>query len=126
MKELKGTSFDHVFGACTWSGTFKNMPAIVGSYHGGASLYIYKNNKWYVYAKGKNDTEVIPTKKHTPIENVFLDEEEKNKQMISKINEVKIELNTSARVHNCYEGTSMGDFCTILHKILDIMGESIK
>lgn len=66
-----------IHGAITWSGTFKNMPALIGScWYNGSALYVYKNKEWYEYAVSD---ELIFVKECSkcgailPIENVFED-----------------------------------------------------
>lgn len=49
-----------IYGTCTWSGTFRNMPAVVTSRHNGAELYVYTNGEWYIYAKGEAERDVKP------------------------------------------------------------------
>lgn len=47
------------FGTLCWCGIFKEMPAFVGSYYCGATLYVF-DGRWFGYATGKNEREVIP------------------------------------------------------------------
>lgn len=49
-----------LYGSLMWCGTHKNMPAVVGSYNNGASLYVFKDGEWYEYARGINDRAVTP------------------------------------------------------------------
>lgn len=57
MKEV-----DRLFGTMGWCGVYKDMPALVGSYSGGATLYVYSSGKWWKYAKGENAADVTPHK----------------------------------------------------------------
>ena len=71
MKKIK-----QIYGSVIWSGTFKNMPALVGTWYNGSALYVYKNKEWYEYAVSD---ELIFVKECSkcgsilPIENVFED-----------------------------------------------------
>lgn len=51
-----------LFGAMVWSGTYNDLPAVIGSYYGGASLYVFENGKWKIAAKGDCTNDVIPHK----------------------------------------------------------------
>ena len=51
-----------LFGTLAWGGEHKGMPAVVGSYYGGASLYVYSDGKWRRYAKGESVASVTPHK----------------------------------------------------------------
>ncbi len=69
MKKLKS-----LYGAISWCGVFNDMPAIVGSYYSGSSLYVFKDNFWYEYAR--SEELIIPKEccecgNKIPLENVF-------------------------------------------------------
>jgi len=51
---------DPLFGSMMWGGTFQGMPACIGSYSGGASLYVYVDGEWQRYAKRLSVPEVMP------------------------------------------------------------------
>ena len=51
---------ERLFGLMGWCGVFKGLPAVVGSYYNGASLYVFKGGSWHVYAKGSCDRDVTP------------------------------------------------------------------
>lgn len=40
----------HIHGAISWSGTFKGMPAVIGTWYSGSALFVYKDGEWYTYA----------------------------------------------------------------------------
>ena len=37
---------DKLFGSMGWCGIYKGMPAVVGTYYGGSSLYVFKDGNW--------------------------------------------------------------------------------
>ncbi len=51
-----------LFGSMVWGGEYKGMPAVVGSYYNGASLYVFCNGEWSEYARGESESDVIPKK----------------------------------------------------------------
>lgn len=55
MKEV-----DRLFGIMDWCGVYDDMPALIGSYSCGATLYVYHAGKWWEYAKGENVADVTP------------------------------------------------------------------
>lgn len=50
------------FGALHWCGVMKGLPAFVGGYYRGASLYVFNDNRWELFAEGKTCKEVTPHK----------------------------------------------------------------
>lgn len=51
---------DPLFGTMMWGGVFLGMPACIGSYNNGASLYVFRDDKWVQYAKCKSMHEAMP------------------------------------------------------------------
>ena len=51
-----------LFGTMIWGGEYEGMPAVVGSWYGGAALYVFKDRKWKVLAKDDNPADVTPHK----------------------------------------------------------------
>jgi len=67
---------ERLVGSMGWCGVFKGLPAVVGSYSGGASLYVFKGGSWYEYAKDIHHHCVTPRmcpecKAILPVENRF-------------------------------------------------------
>lgn len=43
-----------MFGTTSLSGVFQNMPAVLLSYDGGATLWVFKNGDWVIQEKTNN------------------------------------------------------------------------
>jgi hypothetical protein len=49
-----------ILGTMHWAGMMNGYPAIVVTYHGGASLWIFEQCEWRKWADGATAADVIP------------------------------------------------------------------
>ena len=59
-KRVPSLKNGYLIGTVLWAGTIDDLPAFASSYYGGASLFAFDGDDWFVYAKGKGVKSVTP------------------------------------------------------------------
>ena len=57
LNEMK--KVNTLFGTMSWYGKYDEMPAIIGNYYGGSTLYVLKDDSWYECIKGESEAEIL-------------------------------------------------------------------